>query len=177
MGVEDVYHLLCEPVRGALQDLGLTTGYGQVAGSFCDGRFNLVHGGKKLAGTAQRWRGAGPGSSRGDGYILGHMVLFVEGDVEGATRAVNRLLRTAGGEGRFREEAHGTVVAALATGGVLGSGGPPGSWGPNGNDREADGASGDGEGAIPPAAEPTVEVVRRAVRRRLEASLRLREKG
>jgi len=116
LGVENVYHLLCEPVKSALHALGLETGYGEVAGSFCDGRFNLVHAGRKVAGTAQRWKGAGPGSHRNEGYILSHMVLFVEGDLVGATKAVNRFLELAGGRGGFELDAQETVDRALRRG-------------------------------------------------------------
>ncbi len=114
MGVEDVYHLLCEPVRAALRALSLQTYYGEVPGSFCDGRFNLVSAGRKVAGTAQRWKGGVPGSRGEDGFVLGHMALFVQGELAEGTEAVNRLLRLAGSREEFRVGAQTTVEAALA---------------------------------------------------------------
>ena len=124
VGVEEVYRLLCEPVREALRSLGIDSGYGEVPGSFCDGRFNLVHAGRKVAGTAQRWKGVGPGHSRPPGYVLAHMILFVEGDLERAIAAVNRFLERAGSTDRFRADAQTTVARALRGAGIEPLNGP-----------------------------------------------------
>lgn len=125
-GTDQVYRLLCEPVREALATLGIDASYGQVPRSFCDGRYNLVHDGRKLAGTAQRWRGGIPGHPVRPGLILSHLTLWVEGDMAGATRTVNRFLDEAGGEGDFDPEAATTV--RRATGGGAGSPAPDGGW-------------------------------------------------
>ena len=98
-GTDEIYRFLAEPVREALAALGLETGYGTIPRSFCDGRFNLVAGGKKLAGTSQRWTGGLPGHPVRPGFVLAHLTLFVTGDMAEATRAVNRFLREAGPEG------------------------------------------------------------------------------
>jgi lipoate-protein ligase A len=112
-GLEGLYKALGGPVRSALHDLGLSTHYGDVPGSFCDGRFNLVTGGRKLAGTSQRWRGGVPPSVRPGAYVMAHMVLFVEADMTLATEAVNRYCAVAGGKGRFDPGAVTTVAEAL----------------------------------------------------------------
>jgi lipoate-protein ligase A len=108
--LEAIYGALCEPVRIALAELGVETAYGEVEGSFCDGRFNLVAGGRKIAGTSQRWRGGLPPSHRPDGYVLAHMVLFVDADMRAATEVVNRFYGLAGSDHRFDP---GAVVSAV----------------------------------------------------------------
>jgi octanoyl-[GcvH]:protein N-octanoyltransferase len=110
--LEEVYRALAAPARIALQGLGVLPEFGHVPGSFCDGRFNLVARGRKLAGTSQRWRARAGGGTHG-GYILAHMTLFVEGDMATATRAVNRFQELADGKDRFDPEASGTVEEAL----------------------------------------------------------------
>ena len=107
--LEAIYAALCEPVRVALAELGVETGYGEVEGSFCDGRFNLVGDGRKIAGTSQRWRGGLPPSHRPDGYVLAHMVLFVDADMGSATETINRFYARAGSDRRFDP---GAVVSA-----------------------------------------------------------------
>jgi hypothetical protein len=58
----------------ALATLGIAADPGPVAGSFCDGRHNIRVTGRKIAGTAQRWRSAGPFPS-----TLLHAVLLTGG--------------------------------------------------------------------------------------------------
>src|SRR5260370_33494070 len=57
---EAIYLHLCGILAGALRTLGVDTHWQAVAGSFCDGRFNLAWGSaddaRKIAGTAQYWR-------------------------------------------------------------------------------------------------------------------------
>lgn len=121
LSLEEVYRALLAPVRMALRGLGVFSEFGTVPGSFCDGRFNLVAAGRKLAGTSQRWRARADDGAPG-GYVLAHMTLFAEGDVAGGTRAVNRFQEIAGGDDRFDPEASGTVRALL---GASGEGAPP----------------------------------------------------
>lgn len=111
-GTDEIYRLLCGPVMEALAALKVPVGYGEVPRSFCDGRFNLVSRRRKLAGTAQRWRGGIPGHPVREGMILAHLTLFVDGDLPEATRAVNRFLQEAGGKGNFDSDAMITVVEA-----------------------------------------------------------------
>ncbi|HCF0145223.1 lipoate--protein ligase family protein, partial [Pseudomonas aeruginosa] len=53
--IETAYLRLCQPICDWLRERGLDAGVGAVAGSFCDGRYNVTLDGRKLAGTAQRW--------------------------------------------------------------------------------------------------------------------------
>lgn len=118
--LEGIYRALCEPVRSALGAWGVDSDYGEVPGSFCDGRFNLVSGARKIAGTSQRWRGGIPPSSRPDGSVVAHMVLFVDADLAAATEAVNRFYRAAGSDLRFDPDAVVTAARRVAESGAAG---------------------------------------------------------
>ncbi len=108
---EAVFRMLCSPVIEALAAFGIPADYGTVPGSFCDGRFNLVVGNRKIAGTAQRWRGGLPGHAVRAGYVLAHLALYVAADMEAATDAVNRFLHEAGRSADFDPAAMTTVQA------------------------------------------------------------------
>ncbi|MFQ5959042.1 MAG: biotin/lipoate A/B protein ligase family protein, partial [Alphaproteobacteria bacterium] len=114
--IETLYRALCAPLILALDGLGVETAFGAAPGGFCDGRFNLVHRGRvhrgrKLAGTAQRWRGAPAGATRG--YALGHALLVVDCDLAAANRALNRFYELAGSDQRIDPRASTTVRICL----------------------------------------------------------------
>jgi octanoyl-[GcvH]:protein N-octanoyltransferase len=99
--LEGVYRALAAPLARVLETHGVNAEAGCAAGAFCDGRFNLLVGGRKIAGTAQRWR-ARPGAPMPErGAVLAHALLLVDVDLEAATAAVNRFYALAGGERRF----------------------------------------------------------------------------
>lgn len=82
-----VYLHLCEVIGKALQSLEVDTHWQAVAGSFCDGRYNLAWGpsdaARKIAGTAQYWRRAPAAMQSPDGQrhlVLAHAVLLVTAD-------------------------------------------------------------------------------------------------
>lgn len=54
--VQQSYVRFCAPLLAYLADHGVEPYLGSVERAFCDGAYNIVVGGKKLAGTAQRWR-------------------------------------------------------------------------------------------------------------------------
>ncbi|OED50676.1 hypothetical protein AB838_01220 [Rhodobacteraceae bacterium (ex Bugula neritina AB1)] len=55
--IDDGYRLICATIAEALTRFDIDATTGPCAGSFCDGRWNMLHRGRKLAGTAQRWQG------------------------------------------------------------------------------------------------------------------------
>jgi len=55
-GIEHGYRLICGALSESLTRFEVATCTGAVAGAFCDGAWNVTAGGRKLAGTAQRWR-------------------------------------------------------------------------------------------------------------------------
>lgn len=50
------YRHLCALLQKLFATFAIATDYQAVHGSFCDGRFNLAAGGRKIAGTAQFWQ-------------------------------------------------------------------------------------------------------------------------
>lgn len=55
--IEDGFALICGMLTEALTRFEVVVKTGPVAGAFCDGAWNVTVGGRKLAGTAQRWSG------------------------------------------------------------------------------------------------------------------------
>ena len=102
--LEAVYRWLCDPLISWVESLGKTASYGSINQSFCDGRFNVAVGGRKLAGTAQRWRAC---SSRdGDWAILAHAIVLVDAAIEDGVAAVNRFYDYCGVDERVKPDSH-----------------------------------------------------------------------
>ena len=104
------YRLLGAPLLALLGEYGLTGSYDFVPGSFCDGQYNLVIGGRKVTGTAQRWLAPGQDHS---GAVLAQAMLLVAGDVDEGTRMASRFYELAGGELRFLPATSTTIVQAI----------------------------------------------------------------
>lgn len=104
------YARLCGVLSRGLARLGLASRPAAVAGSFCDGRWNLAadlpDGPRKLAGTAQYWRRRG-----GRSAVLAHALLLVEADAAGLTALANEV-ESALGSGRRYDPWAVTDVAA-----------------------------------------------------------------
>ena len=95
------YQRFCKQLQIWLSDLGFETDIGPVKGCYCDGDYNLILDGKKLAGTSQRWiKGpahepvidpiTGPDISLNQSFIiLNHAVMLVTEPGYAATRRVN----------------------------------------------------------------------------------------
>lgn len=95
-----LYAALCAGLAAALARLGLAAAPQPVDGSFCDGRYNLAVGGRKLAGTAQAWRRVGR-----QRVVLAHAVLVVEADPAALTQRANDFEAALGGKQRYRSGA------------------------------------------------------------------------
>ena len=115
--LEAAYAALCAPLAAALARLGVPSAPGEVPGSFCGGRFDLVAFGRKIAGTAQRWRARPGAASPERGAILCHAALLVDLDVAAATAAVNRFYEAAGSPRRCVAGASIDLREALALAG------------------------------------------------------------
>ena len=121
--LESAYEALALPLIRTLNRLGVEARFGDAPGSFCDGRFNLVVGTRKIAGTAQRWRARPGASAPGRGAVLAHALLLVEGDVAEWTGIVNAFYAAAGAPREHRPDTSTTVAecaggAAVRTGWV-----------------------------------------------------------
>lgn len=86
--------------------LGVSMETGATPDSFCDGAWNLSIRGRKLVGTAQRWRPLRGGRAR----ILAHALILTDGRI--AAQAVDAFHRDLG-LGHVRAEVHTTLEAEL----------------------------------------------------------------
>ena len=107
--LEDGYRLVCALLQRLLAGYGLQADTGEVPGAFCDGRYNLRVGGRKLVGTAQRWAGG----DRRQAAVLVHACLLVDVDLVEATDRINDLYRACGQAAPFRPRACITLREAL----------------------------------------------------------------
>jgi lipoate-protein ligase A len=101
--IETGYRRLCDPICQLLDELGGTSSLGEIEGAFCDGRFNVNLDGRKMVGTAQRWRQS-QGGQRPVGLVHGAMLL--DNERVSMVAAVNRFNEACGLEQRVRAESH-----------------------------------------------------------------------
>ncbi|RON44766.1 lipoate--protein ligase family protein [Pseudomonas frederiksbergensis] len=101
--IETAYRRLCDPICQLLDELGGVSSLGEVEGAFCDGRFNVNLDGRKMVGTAQRWRQS-KGGTRPVGLV--HGALLLDNERESMVAAVNRFNEACGLEQRVRAESH-----------------------------------------------------------------------
>lgn len=101
--IETGYRRLCGPICELLDELGGTSSLGEIDGAFCDGRFNVNLDGRKMVGTAQRWRQS-QGGQRPVGLV--HGAMLVDDERESMVAAVNRFNEACGLEQRVRAASH-----------------------------------------------------------------------
>lgn len=104
---ESVYRWLCTELASAFATLAIDIAPQAVNGSFCDGRFNLAHGGAKLIGTAQSWRRIAKAH-----VVLAHAVMLINADPIALTDRCNVFEAALGRPQRYRADAVTTVAAA-----------------------------------------------------------------
>ncbi len=91
------YGAICDPLSEALAELGIAAAAMPVKGSFCDGDYNLAVDGRKLVGTAQRWRGDA---------CLAHALILTDIALAPAVAAAQRLSDGLGHNARFDSALH-----------------------------------------------------------------------
>ncbi|WP_085636809.1 MULTISPECIES: lipoate--protein ligase family protein [unclassified Pseudomonas] len=101
--IETGYRRLCDPICQLLDELGGMSSLGEIDGAFCDGRFNVNLDGRKMVGTAQRWRQS-QGGQRPVGLVHGAMLM--DDERESMVAAVNRFNEACGLEQRVRVQSH-----------------------------------------------------------------------
>ena len=101
--IELAYQRLCEPLCEALRGWGGVASVGEIDGAFCDGRYNVNLNGRKLVGTAQRWR-QGLGGKRP--VVLVHGALLLDNQRESMVAAVNRFNAVCELAQRCRADSH-----------------------------------------------------------------------
>ncbi|SDZ44335.1 lipoate--protein ligase family protein [Pseudomonas sp. NFIX28] len=109
--IETGYRRLCQPICDLLSELGGEPSLGEVEGAFCDGRFNVNLNGRKMVGTAQRWRQS-KGGTRPVGLV--HGALLLDDERETMVAAVNRFNQACDLEQRCRAESHIALHEAFA---------------------------------------------------------------
>nr|WP_309402228.1 hypothetical protein [Aminobacter niigataensis]WMD00168.1 hypothetical protein RAR13_28245 [Aminobacter niigataensis] len=107
------YKMLCAPLMSLLGEHDIETANGAVPGAMCDGAFNVTAVGRKLAGTAQRWRRARSGDGGSGFAVLGHLALSVDIDHAAAADAVNAFYAAAGIESRVHGDGHVNLAELL----------------------------------------------------------------
>ena len=114
--IEIAYRRLCQPILDVLTQLGGSASLGEVEGAFCDGRFNVNLDGRKMVGTAQRWR-----QSRGGlrPVVLAHGALLVDDERQEMVAAVNRFNELCELQQRVRADSHIALSEAFPVDGVL----------------------------------------------------------
>ncbi|WP_435104121.1 lipoate--protein ligase family protein [Arhodomonas sp. AD133] len=117
LSVGAAYEVLCTPLAWWLRRQGVAADVGPVPGAFCDGRFNVTIGARKVAGTAQRWRQ----TPRGGQAVLAHAALMVDVDIDELVSVTNMFYRLCGLDRRCEVASHTTLAVALrdAGGGSL----------------------------------------------------------
>ena len=97
--IEQLYQEFCRSLAVGFKAIGLETSIGKVRGSYCDGRYNLVSQGRKLAGTAMKLSGRLGAPSA----VLAHAVILADMTAKQATERVNLFYQQAGSDKKFEE--------------------------------------------------------------------------
>lgn len=101
--IEKAYMRLCQPMLDVLSELGGVASLGEVEDAFCDGRFNVNLDGRKMVGTAQRWRQSQGGQRP---VVLAHDAMLLDNERVDMVNAVNRFNQMCDVEQRCRAESH-----------------------------------------------------------------------
>ena len=103
--IRDTYAELVGALAQGFAGIGLDTTVGARPGSFCDGEFNLLHEGRKLVGTAQRWAADGAGGS----LCLMHCAVLAGGDPDWLCARTEALYAACGQSRSYDPDAHSGV--------------------------------------------------------------------
>ncbi|MEB0080184.1 lipoate--protein ligase family protein [Pseudomonas sp. CCI3.2] len=114
--IENAYVRLCQPICDELIALGGAASVGEVEGAFCDGRFNVNLDGRKMVGTAQRWRQSQGGQRP---VVLAHGALLLDNEREDMVAAVNVFNQICEQPQRVRAESHIALHEAFPAADVL----------------------------------------------------------
>lgn len=101
--IEKAYMRLCQPMLDGLTESGGAASLGEVEGAFCDGRFNVNLSGRKMVGTAQRWRQSQGGQRP---VVLAHGAMLLDNERVEMVDAVNRFNQMCELEHRCDADSH-----------------------------------------------------------------------
>lgn len=112
--IAKAYLRLLQPVIAFLKEgMGFDAASASVEGSFCDGAYNLVYDGRKLGGTAQRWKMVqGPGEAP-VAHVLSHIAIMADMPLDSAVETMNAFYRLSGIEKEIRLERHVSLASIV----------------------------------------------------------------
>lgn len=88
--IEDGFRLLTDLLTATFAELGLLAQCGEIHGAFCPGRYDLAIDGRKIAGTAQQWRGGRNAIGKPIQAVLAHACLLVAPDVAAGLKTLGQ---------------------------------------------------------------------------------------
>ncbi|MEM6310281.1 MAG: hypothetical protein AAF754_09540 [Pseudomonadota bacterium] len=106
--IEDAYRHLTRQIVQGLGEPAMSLKPGDTPGSFCDGVWNLSCAGRKVVGTAQRWRSRRGATAR----VLAHAMILTDARFRPGAAAVANL-HTALGLGVIDVDVHTDLQAAF----------------------------------------------------------------
>jgi len=114
--IRESYLNFCAKIQAKLDKLGFATTVGPAPGAYCDGDYNILLDGLKLAGTSQRWTRSTDAKTE---IALNHAVMLVTRDADEATERVNDFHHLAQGIRPFAGEASSSLWASKQNTSVL----------------------------------------------------------
>lgn len=94
--IRATYEQFCAPLLTFLSGLGFDAYLASVERSFCDGAFNIAIEGKKLAGTAQKWRLVRTADGEPGIAVLAHAAILADADIAESISETNLFYRLCG---------------------------------------------------------------------------------
>jgi lipoate-protein ligase A len=105
--IEAAYKKLCDPITEYLNKTYDINAYtSSVEGAFCDGKFNIVVDGLKIAGTAQKWRRFKNQNKEDCLAVLGHVALLADVPIHQLIAASNSFYKLCDIEKTIKPENH-----------------------------------------------------------------------
>ena len=96
ISIDATYKALCAPIISYLKEKhGIDAYCSAVDGAFCDGKFNIVVEGQKIAGTAQKWRHFKNETGQKCIAVLGHVALLGQLPLDQMIKAANQFYKQA----------------------------------------------------------------------------------
>jgi hypothetical protein len=113
--IRDSYLRLCQPLIESLAGLGIEAYCASVQGAFCNGDYNLVVEGRKLAGTAQRWRkvASHTGAAADEFAVLAHAVILCDENLAALWTAGNNFYQACDMPDRIDPALHVSLAELL----------------------------------------------------------------